>query len=290
MLKGTIYLHKFSYFLRLVREIGGWDFLYRYVVRAFYKITKLNQKMVLFNNVEMTLPYDSRFGTEIFLKGSKLDWGSEIILHRFLDINKDFIDVGANIGYYSLLAAPLSNQVYAFEPDPRMVEHLKRNLSQFQNCHVLEEALFSEPGTMDLNLNSMPELNSLVRHSPQENKVTVKVNTLDQLMSDYPLLSVSCIKTDAEGADFDILMGGKNLLIRDQPLVLSEIYPTKKLLEFIKSIEFTCFAFVKPKDEDGANFQPKFIKIETKPTNSHIKMIFLVPNRLLSRFEELKDV
>ncbi|MFM6320649.1 MAG: hypothetical protein ACKPH1_10225 [Microcystis panniformis] len=98
MLKGTIYLHKFNYFLGLVREIGGWDFLYRYVVRGFYKITKLNQKMVLFNNVEMTLPYDSRFGTEIFLKGSKLDWGSEIILHRFLDINKDFIDVGANIG------------------------------------------------------------------------------------------------------------------------------------------------------------------------------------------------
>jgi len=41
---------------------------------------------------------------------------------------------------------------------------------------------------MDLNLNSMPELNSLVRYSPQENKVTVKVNTLDKLMSDYPLL------------------------------------------------------------------------------------------------------
>ncbi|MFM6517329.1 MAG: FkbM family methyltransferase, partial [Microcystis panniformis] len=107
---------------------------------------------------------------------------------------------------------------------------------------------------------------------------------------DYPLLSVSCIKTDAEGADFDILMGGKNLLIRDQPLVLSEIYPTKKLLEFIKSIEFTCFAFVKSKDENGDNSRPKFMKIETKPTNSHIKMIFLVPNRLLSRFEELKDV
>ena len=109
-------------------------------------------------------------------------------------------------------------------------------------------------------------------------------------MSDYPLLSVSCIKTDAEGADFDILIGGKNLLIRDQPLVLSEIYPTKKLLEFIKSIEFTCFAFVKSKDENEDNCQPKFIKIETKPRNFRIKMIFLVPNRLLSRFENIKDV
>ncbi|WP_293155870.1 FkbM family methyltransferase [Okeania sp. SIO2C9] len=237
----------------------------------------------------MTLPWKSQFGTEVFLKGSKLDWGSEVLLTQFLDKGKSFIDVGANIGYYSLLAAPLSDKVYTFEPDPRIIKDLEENLSQFQNIHILREALYSESGKMEFNLSSTPEINSLVRKSPKDDKVVVKVNTLDNLMSEYPSLNVSCIKTDAEGADFQILLGGKNLLIRDQPLVLSELFPSLKLLKFIKSIGFSCFAFVKPKDKSKSHLPPKFMKIEDRPVNFRLKMIFLVPDRLLSEFEKLVD-
>ena len=278
---------KFSYFSRLAHEIGYWNFSYRYILRVFHKITKTSQKMTLFNNVEMLLPYDSRFGTEVFLKRSKLDWGSETVLIQFLDCEQTFIDVGANIGYYSLLAAPSSHKVYSFEPDQRLIKSLERNLAQFQNCHIFREALYSEPGTMELNLDSLPELNSLVRENSQGNTMTVKVTTLDNLMSDDPSLRVSCIKTDAEGADFEILLGGKNLLIRDQPLVLSEAYPTSKLLRFINSIGFSCFAFVKSKNNNISHLPPKFIKIEIQPMDYHIKMIFLVPPRLLPEFERL---
>ncbi|MGL5194949.1 MAG: FkbM family methyltransferase [Chroococcales cyanobacterium] len=250
-------------------------------------MTKTSQTMTLLNEVKMILPHDSRFGTEIFLKRNKLDWGSETILMQFLDSQKSFIDVGANIGYYSLLAAPASDQVYSFEPDPRVISCLEKNLSQFQNCHLIKEALFSHPGTMELSLDSMSELNSLVRGSVDGNKISVKVNTLDNLMTEYPSLSVSCIKTDAEGADFDILLGGKNLLVRDQPLVLSEAYPDGKLLKFVESIGFTCFAFVKPKDTSQSHLSPKFIKIEARPTNYRVKMLFIVPQRLLPEFEKL---
>ncbi len=136
----------------------------------------------------------------------------------------------------------------------------------------------------------MPELNSLVRKGSQGDKVLVKVNTLDKLISEYPSLNVSCIKTDAEGADFKILLGGKNLLVRDQPLVLSEAYPNAKLLKFIKSIGFSCFAFAKTKGKASSHLQPKFIKIETQPMNYRLKMIFLVPARLLPEFEKLAGV
>ncbi len=281
------FFQQFSYFNPLAREVGYLNFVYRYLLRRFYKLIKVNQKVVLFNHVKMTLPWNSNFGTEVFLKGSKLDWGSEVLLTQFLDKGKSFIDVGANIGYYSLLAAPLSDKVYAFEPDPRIIKDLEENLSQFQNIHIVREALYSAPGTMELSLSSTPELNSLVRKSPEGDKVVVKVNTLDNLMSEYPLLRVSCIKTDAEGVDFDILLGGKNLLIRDQPLILLELFPHSKVLKFIKSIGFSCFAFVKPKDQSKSHLPPKFIKIEAKPLNVRLKMIFLVPNRLLSEFEKL---
>ena len=286
----SIFSRKISYFFRLAREVGYLQFFYRYLLRIFYKTTKIEQIMTLSNQVKMVLPYDSRFGTEVFLKRNKLDWGSETILIQFLDTKKTFIDVGANIGYYSLLAAPLSYQVYSFEPDSRVIKYLEKNLSQFQNCHIFQEALYSRPDVMEFSLDSMSEFNSLIRHRTQSNKVLVKVNTLDNLMEEYPSLNVSCIKIDAEGADFEIILGGKNLLIRDRPLVLLEAYPSLKLLKFINSIGFTCFAFVKPKTVDSSHLQPKLIRINGKIINYRVKMIFLVPDRLLSEFEKLTDI
>jgi FkbM family methyltransferase len=290
MFMSSVFFQKFAYFSRLAREVGYGNFLYRYMLRGFYKITKTSQKMTLLNNIEMLLPHDSRFGTEIFLKRSNLDWGSETVLIQFLDCEKTFIDVGANIGYYSLLAAPASHRVYSFEPDPRVIESLEINLSQFQNCKIFREALYSEAGTMELSLSNMSEFNSLVRHSAEGDKVQVKVNTLDNLMVEDPSLSVSCIKTDAEGADLKILIGGQNLLIRDQPLILSEVNPSLKLLEFVNSIGFTCFGFVKPKDINLSHLPPKLIKIKEIPINYRLKMIFIVPDRLLSEFEKLAGI
>lgn len=243
--------------------------------------------MTLSNGVKMTLPHNSQFGTELFLKRNKLDWGSETIFNQFLDFNKDFIDVGANIGYYSLLAAPLSREVYSFEPDPRVIKPLEKNLLHFLNCKIFQEALFSEPGEMTLSLDPMSELSSMVKDS-QGDKITVKVNTLDNLMVEHPSLRVSCIKTDAEGADFNILQGGKNLFMRDRPLILSEVYPNAKLFKFIKSIDYTCFAFARSKAENTDYPPAKFIKIDKQVTKQfRLKMIFLVPNRLLAKFEEL---
>ena len=244
--------------------------------------------MTLLNGVKITLPHDSQFGTELSLKRNKLDWGAETIFDRFLDSNKDFIDVGANIGYYSLLAAPLSRKVYSFEPDPRVIKHLKNNLLQFENCEIFKEALFSELGEMTLNLHSMSELSSMVKKNSQGDKIKVKVNTLDNLMVEHPSLRVSCIKTDAEGADFSILQGGKNLFLRDRPLILSEVYPNIKLFKFIRSIDYTCFAFARSKAANTDYPPVKFIKIDKQVTKQfRLKMIFLVPNRLLAQFEEL---
>ncbi|MDB9315897.1 FkbM family methyltransferase [Spirulina sp. CS-785/01] len=283
----TMLLSTLNYFLRLAREVGYFNFVYRYSLRRLYKLLKIDQKIRLMNNIEMILPWSSQFGTEVFLKKNKVDWGSEAILLNFLEQDKSFLDVGANIGYYSLLAAPSSKEVYIFEPDPRVVENLKKNLTQFSNTFIIQEALYSQSGVMKLNLSITPEVNSLVRTNSHDNSIEVKVNTLDNLMSEYPNLTVSCIKTDAEGADFEILRGGKNLILRDQPLILSEAYPEKQLLKFIESVNFSCFAFVKSKDISRSHLPPQFVKIESQPVNHKVKMIFLVPNRLLADFESL---
>ena len=271
----------------IAHEIDYLTFLYRYCHRMYYKLIGRDQMIILFNGLKMTLPYQSQFGTELFLRRDTLDWGSERLLVQHLNNDKSFIDIGANIGYYTLLAAPCSHKVYAFEPDPRVIDTLHKNISEFDNCLVLQEALYSEVTTMELNLNSQPEMNSLVREGDIDSTISVRVNTLDNFMEEHPSLKISCIKTDAEGADFDILLGGEKLLIRDQPLVLTEAWPELKLLRFAKRIGFSCFSFAKPRGQKYSPQQPAFIKVETQPNDYHIKMSFLVPDRLLSEFESL---
>lgn len=273
-----------NYFIRLAQEVGYFQFFYRYTIRRFYKLMKRDQELILLNQVKMILPWSSKFGTELFLKERRLDWGSEEILLKFLDSEKSFIDIGANIGYYSLLAAPFSHQVYAFEPDPRVMPILRKNLAQFSNTQIFAEAVYSEGGKMALNLTTAPEFSSLVRHYSQEKQILIPVTTLDRFSAEHPDLKVSALKIDAEGADFNIILGGRELLQRDQPLVLLEAYPDQHLLRWTEEINFSVFAFVKPKAANLSRAVPQLLQIKTPPMQQRTKMIFLVPQRLHQQF------
>ena len=52
--------------------------------------------------LSMTLPKDSFSGRDVYVTNADVDWGSEALFSRYLDLQGDFIDVGANIGYYSV--------------------------------------------------------------------------------------------------------------------------------------------------------------------------------------------
>lgn len=55
--------------------------------------------------LSMNLPEDSFFGRDVYVTNADVDWGSEALFSRYLDLQGDFIDVGANIGYYSVRGA-----------------------------------------------------------------------------------------------------------------------------------------------------------------------------------------
>ncbi|MGK7945457.1 MAG: FkbM family methyltransferase, partial [Microcystaceae cyanobacterium] len=160
-------------FHRYNPDLGLLPLTNRYLLRQFYKALKLNQTITLANHVKMTVPWFSKCGTEVFVTKSNVDWGSEELLLKFLDKTKSFIDVGANIGYYSLLASS-SSQVLAFEPDPKFAQVLEENLAQFSNAQVIQEALFSEPGVMRLSLHNVGEMNSLMQNNSQSKGIMVK--------------------------------------------------------------------------------------------------------------------
>ena len=148
-----------------------------------------------------------------------------------------FIDVGANIGFYSCLARSLGKYVVAVEPQPQNLECLYDNLSNnsWSNTEVFPIGLSNSPGLLTLYGASGPSA-SLVKGwagYPECFKRVIPVNTLDNILSDRFEGKKLFIKIDVEGAEYDVLRGAEHTLkMSPQPtwfieVCLNEFHPGK---------------------------------------------------------------
>jgi FkbM family methyltransferase len=137
------------------------------------------------------------------------------------------IDIGANCGYFSLLACSLGATVYAFEPLERNVQLLmaSRAMNRFDKLHVIAAASSDQAGTLSFGwtftngavgeLPDNPEAALSAGYAP-----TVRVDTC--LPDDA---AVSLIKIDVEGHESKALSGAVRIIERSRPLILSEFSP-----------------------------------------------------------------
>ena len=123
------------------------------------------------------------------------------------------IDVGANIGLYSLLAASRvgAGTVIALEPHPVAAVRLRKNvaLNGLGNVEVLAEAAGAEPGTAQLT-SDLDTVNHIVSDGTMAGTISVPVRTLDSLVG--PEERVALVKIDAEGFESEVLAGAARLL------------------------------------------------------------------------------
>lgn len=155
------------------------------------------------------------------------------------------IDVGAHVGHFSLVSA-LANPsaaVHAFEPLPRILELLRRNVRLSDvNVHVHDLALDREPGEKSFFSmpDQLPSSSSLSAEFAGQfrdirwEKTKVKVDTLDNV---FPaLLGPTIIKIDTETTEPDVLAGGRNLLRSAKPAVILEVLPGHGLEDRLHSV------------------------------------------------------
>jgi FkbM family methyltransferase len=128
------------------------------------------------------------------------------------------IDVGANVGLYSLVAALAvrpGGTVYALEPNPRTAEQLRRNLdlNEITNVIVHGCAAASTRGSAVLRLSD-PLEPGLATIASEEGEVVANVETVrvDDVIAEYAIEHVSLLKIDAEGAEADVLDGARTSL------------------------------------------------------------------------------
>lgn len=164
------------------------------------------------------------------------------------------LDVGANVGYYTVIASRLvggTGRVYAFEPDPTAYSFLKKNAAAnaLGNVVLEQKACSTEPGTLKLFLDEANLGGHRVNVPRDDQKRFVEVEAVR--VDDYFEAGdrkVNFIKIDTEGAEALILAGMKRLIAENDDLKMAvELSPyaledlgasAAELLDMLEDLDF----------------------------------------------------
>ena len=114
------------------------------------------------------------------------------------------LDVGANVGLFSLFIKPYARKIYALEPSRTIFECLKENTKDWDNIEIFNLGFSNTVGKGVLYGSSptTPPQNFLKVDTYQE---VIDVTTIEQFMKDHNIDHVDVMKIDTEGAEYIIL-------------------------------------------------------------------------------------
>ncbi|MDB5540994.1 MAG: methyltransferase domain protein [Devosia sp.] len=182
-------------------------------------------------------PMETHGKRDLFVSTHIEDWGNwelsgTAMVLQLLGSAADFVDVGANIGWYSLIAGHAlagRGRVHSFEPEPANLAKLRANVTRngLRNVAVNGWALADYEGTAQLHL-SADNLGDhrLAADGGGRPSVPVEVRTLDGYGGISPERPV-VIKIDAQGSEVQVLAGARRLL-REHPheiVLMCEVSP-----------------------------------------------------------------
>lgn len=153
------------------------------------------------------------------------------LLRRLLAFKSCVFDVGANIGYYTLLMGALlkgRGEVHAFEPLPTAFRFLSSNvqMNRFQHVHVNQLALSNHDGQALLYLpadQAWSNASLIEGFTYQNEQMFVETMRFDTYCAAYNIGRVDLVKIDVEGAETRVLEGMGALLDMWQPDIICEV-------------------------------------------------------------------
>jgi FkbM family methyltransferase len=192
------------------------------------------------------------------------------------------IDVGAHVGFYSILAALAnpSGRVFAFEPLPPVFQRLQRNieLNRLSSVECIRRAagetegdaeIFFEPG--DAIPSGSTLSTEIKRLIPRLRSQAIPVVTLDRFVAERNIERVDLVKIDVETTERQVLSGMKHTLKRDRPLVACEVWggrgtenwggPGPLIAELMAPLGYRCYALHEegPRPYDGSDLVSNYL-------------------------------
>lgn len=132
-----------------------------------------------------------------------------------VNMNSVVLDVGANIGYYTLLLAKIVKKVYAFEPDTENFKILEKNVEEnnLTNVVLVNKAVGDENTKVGIKKNT---------DNYGDSRVVVG-NKIDCVrLDDFIKEQVDLIKIDVQGFEPKVIEGAKKIIKKDRPILFIE--------------------------------------------------------------------
>ena len=159
----------------------------------------------------------------------------DFIISSIVSKNNTVIDIGANIGWISLILAESvgsSGKVYSFEPSSKIFKYLKQISEKRKQIFPYQMAMSNENGEVSFTNEKHSDL-SHISSNVTKNSETVECKTLDNFVLDENITSINFIKVDVEGHDYQVLEGGLETLKSFNPFLMFEALSEKELEKII---------------------------------------------------------
>ncbi len=232
----------------------------------------------------------------------KLFWGGmdgfeQTMARLFASLAKEahvFLDVGANIGYYSLLASAInpSLKIVSFEPAPAVYKYLKANkeLNNFVNLRAEQLAMSDQAGELEFFISRNPKYVHIAEDHLTSTgsfdkiqadrtflleSVKVKTTTLDAYVAQHQIPRVDLIKLDTEATEHLVLAGAPSVLSEHKPVIFCEVLPGKVEQEI--EAAFKRHDYLMYRLADGGVEQVTTLQHDASRTNDHL---MIHPDRL----------
>jgi FkbM family methyltransferase len=197
-------------------------------VRAIYRRLAWRLRWRLYPDKLWPLPAHGSFtllttrcepGRYVYIQGAS-EPATARFIRAFLKPGMVFVDVGAHLGEYAILASALvapSGAVHAFEPRPDLLAIMQKNLqlNRCQSVGVHPEAVWEETTVLSFELTREPSRSAVqveAAGEPGNGTIRVRAVTLDDLFSGSTVARPNLIKIDVEGAELQVLRGSRSLL------------------------------------------------------------------------------
>ena len=161
-----------------------------------------------------------------------------------------FVDVGSNVGIFSLIGSQVFKNVHSFEPMKQNFLNLQNNIkiNNIKNIKTYNCALGSKSEYGQIVLNKYNSGGSKVKKITKKNENSIKIFNLDKLK----IKNVSLIKIDVEGSELDVLKGSKNTIKFFSPTIFVEVSSKLTNIKNISSFlgeDYKIFSVVKYKNK-----------------------------------------
>jgi FkbM family methyltransferase len=229
MLKRLIFT-LISYLPRqVVRRVARWFLGGRLRRRIHDKVS------TIVGENEVTIEHGELAGLRFTARGSNPGYllgASEPLvqkaLSRCLQAGMVFYDIGANVGFFTLLGAKAvgpSGHVYASEPIPQNAAVLRHNLALngFENVSIVNRAVSERSGKGQMEVESSFVTAALSSGSGRGG-IVVEVISIDDAIKGLGLRPPRVVKIDVEGGEIRVIRGMRQTLEHFQPVVVCELH------------------------------------------------------------------